>query len=76
MGWNEFIDNIISIGLMAAEIPKFILKIAEMFPKILEIFFYVTDPRKLINDLVFGTGFTKQYLPWLYHLSSCLYKKN
>ena len=54
MGWNEFIDNIISIGLMAAQIPKFIEKIALMVPRLYELFFYITDPRKLLNDLIFG----------------------
>ena len=54
MGFNEFIDAFISIGVFAKELPKLLLAIGKALPKLLSIFTIFTDPIKVIKDIVFG----------------------
>ena len=54
MPLNSIISMIEMILKDFIAIYEFIIEIMKMIPRILEIFFYITDPRKLINDLFFG----------------------
>ena len=59
MGWNEMVDAILSLKQFAFSLADIVIKLIKAFPKILSVFNYVTDPSKLIKDIVFAlkTGF-------------------
>ena len=54
MGWNEAVDAILSLKEFATNIKHVVLKILQIFPKLLSIFVYFTDPGKVIKDAVFA----------------------
>ena len=54
MGWNEAVDAILSLKDLAVGALKIILKLLKSFPKFFSIFTYITDPVKLIKDIVYG----------------------
>ena len=51
---TPILEPISRIAALFEKIFEFLMSIMLMFPKILDIFFYITDPRKLMNDLIFG----------------------
>jgi uncharacterized membrane protein YqaE (UPF0057 family) len=61
MGWNEMMDGIISLSLLAAKLPVFLKDIFLMMPKLLSLFAIFTDPGKIIKDMMFGL-FTGVYM--------------
>ena len=61
MGWNEMMDGIISLSLLAAKLPIFLKDIILMMPKLLSLFAIFTDPGKIIKDIMFGL-FTGVYM--------------
>ena len=51
---TPILEPIARVAALFEKIFNLLISVVNMFPRILEIFFYVTDPRKLINDLFFG----------------------
>ena len=54
MGWNEAVDAILSLKDLGVGALKIILKLLKSFPKFFSIFTYITDPIKIIKDIVYG----------------------
>jgi len=61
MGWNEMVDAIISMALLAVKLPIFMADIFMMLPKLISLFAIFTDPGKVIKDIFHGL-FTGIYM--------------
>ena len=51
---KPIIDPIITVGDMMKQLFEILLTFIKMIPKLKDIFYYVTDPLKMIRDFFFG----------------------
>ena len=54
MGWNTIIDIFLSVGQMAKSIIAFIENAIKIVTKLVEYFFIILEPTKLLKDIFYG----------------------